>query len=231
MQKIATSKIRLLFDKHERPNLVRAAVMGANDGIISTAGIVMGVAGANLPPLTLLLTGLSAMIAGACSMGGGEYVSVSAQRDAQKAFDKLSAQTVLDEDNGFDSSLQKNYQQHGLSVEHAQNVAQKTNADLLTVLIAKRHYQTQQRLNPWHAAMADFMSFILGALLPLICIVFLPANIKVVGTMLSVVVCLFFTGYYSSRLGQSPSFKGAWCNMLVGILTMVISYLLGTIVG
>lgn len=226
---------RLSFrrDLGNRLNVLRAGVMGANDGIISTAGIVMGVAGANMSATALMLAGVSAMISGALSMGGGEYMSVSAQRDLQDSIcQKEQDQLKNDKDASF-QGMYRHYLAKGYAAENAAAMAHSIvdNEDIATILAEKFQIKLNKLLNPWLAAGADFFAFILGALLPLLCITLIPNPYKVSVTMAAVVVCLFGTGYTSARLSRVPARKGALRNMIVGLLTMVIGFAIGSLIG
>jgi VIT1/CCC1 family predicted Fe2+/Mn2+ transporter len=213
---------RLSFrrDLGNRLNVLRAGVMGANDGIISTAGIVMGVAGANMSATALMLA-------------GGEYMSVSAQRDLQDSIcQKEQDQLKNDKDASFQGMYQ-HYLAKGYAAENAAAMAHSivNNEDIATILAEKFQIKLNKLLNPWLAAGADFFAFILGALLPLLCITLIPNPYKVSVTMAVVVVCLFGTGYTSARLSRVPARKGALRNMIVGLLTMVIGFAIGSLIG
>ncbi|ERL65708.1 Vacuolar iron transporter-like protein [Schleiferilactobacillus shenzhenensis LY-73] len=230
-----TWRQRLSFrrDLGNRLNVLRAAVMGANDGIISTAGIVMGVAGANMSATALMLAGVSAMISGALSMGGGEYMSVSAQRDLQNAIVQKEEAALRDDKTGSFQAMYRHYLDKGYAAENAAAMAHTIvdNNDIATILAEKFQIKLDKLLNPWLAAGADFFAFILGALLPLLCITLIPNPYKVGVTMAAVVVCLFGTGYTSAKLSQVPARKGALRNMVVGMLTMVVGFIIGSLIG
>src|SRR5699024_5148149 len=109
----------------ERLNVIRAGVLGANDGIISVAGIVTGVAGAQQSQMTLFISGLAGMFAGALSMGGGEYVSVSTQRDTQKNMVQLQREMLATNPNREENELINYYQNNGLDFDSAQKISAK----------------------------------------------------------------------------------------------------------
>lgn len=230
-----TWRQRLSFrrDLGNRLNVLRAGVMGANDGIISTAGIVMGVAGAHMSSTALLLAGVSAMISGALSMGGGEYMSVSAQRDLQDSICQKEQEQLENDKAASFQGMYKHYLDKGYAAENAAAMAHSIvdNNDIATILAEKFQIKLNKLLNPWLAAAADFVAFIIGALLPLLCITLIPDPYKVSVTMAAVVVCLFGTGYTSARLSNVPARKGALRNMIVGLLTMVIGLIIGSLIG
>ncbi|MFD1417424.1 VIT1/CCC1 transporter family protein [Companilactobacillus keshanensis] len=228
MQKL-TSNYRL----SEKLNIIRAGVLGANDGIISVAGIVLGVAGANQGQMALLIAGLSGMFAGAFSMAGGEYVSVSTQRDTQKTMTKLQEMTLNEHRDEETDLLTQKYINEGLSPELASQCSKELmrSHGLETTLRSKYNIELHHYFNPWHAAICSFFSFICGAVLPLISITLIPDPYKIVGTMFAMILALMGTGYISSKLGHNNSLKFIIRNVITGSLTMLITYLIGGTLG
>lgn len=231
------SQVRIQLKKNfhlsERLNIIRAAVLGANDGIISTAGVVIGVAGAHQSQFALMLAGISAMLAGAFSMGGGEFVSVSTQRDVQKAT-KNRQQAALATNHAHELALLKqSYIEQGLSPELAAQVASELIAkDGLNVTLKNKYnLDVNEYFNPWHAALSSFCSFIIGALLPFLMIIFIPYPQKIGFTVAAVVCALFLTGYTSASMGHAARLKVAVRNVCIGMLTMGITYLIGSLIG
>lgn len=234
MKEITTTKrLEHHLRLSERLNIIRAGVLGANDGIISVAGIVVGVASAHQSQYTLFLAGVSGMLAGAFSMGGGEYVSVSTQRDTQKSMMRLQKEAIEHEYAGEVASLTRTYESKGLPTPLASQVAnafmQKDSLDI--TLREKYNIELHHYFNPWHAALSSFCSFMLGSLLPLLAILAIPYPYKVSGTIMAVVVALVATGYTSATLGHASRFKGVLRNVLTGVLTMVVTYLIGGSIG
>lgn len=221
------------FHLSEQLNIIRAGVLGANDGIVSVAGIVIGVAGAQQSQTALFIAGISGMFAGALSMGGGEFVSVSTQRDTQKTLTELQNKNIKDDYLGELVNLTKHYENEGLTADLAQQVAtQLMENDALNVTLkSKCNIEVQHYFNPWNAAISSFCSFILGSLLPLLSITFIPYPYKVPGTIGAVILALTCTGYASATLGNSNRFKGVLRNLLVGIGTMTVTYLIGGSLG
>lgn len=228
MQKL-TSNYRL----SEKLNVIRAGVLGANDGIISVAGIVLGVAGANQGQLALLIAGLSGMFAGAFSMAGGEYVSVSTQRDTQKTMTKFQRETLNNHRAEETERLTQKYINDGLSPELASKCSEELmkSHGLETTLRSKYNIELHHYFNPWHAAICSFFSFICGAILPLLSITLIPDPYKIVGTMFAMILALMGTGYISSKLGHNNSLKFIIRNVITGSLTMLITYLIGGTLG
>lgn len=228
MQKL-TNNYRL----SEKLNVIRAGVLGANDGIISVAGIVLGVAGANQGQLALLIAGLSGMFAGAFSMAGGEYVSVSTQRDTQKTMTKFQRETLNNHRAEETERLTQKYINDGLSPELASKCSEELmkSHGLETTLRSKYNIELHHYFNPWHAAICSFFSFICGAILPLLSITLIPDPYKIVGTMFAMILALMGTGYISSKLGHNNSLKFIIRNVITGSLTMLITYLIGGTLG
>lgn len=236
MKAFSTTKNQNIIQKFhlsEQLNIVRAGVLGANDGIVSVAGIVIGVAGAQQSQTALFIAGISGMFAGALSMGGGEFVSVSTQRDTQKTMTELQSNNIKTDYEGELNRLAAHYEDEGLTPELSLEVAtQLMENDALNVTLkSKNNIEIKHYFNPWHAAVSSFFSFILGSLLPLLSITFIPYPYKVPGTIGAVILALTCTGYASASLGHSDRLKGVLRNLLVGIGTMTITYLLGGSLG
>ncbi len=216
-----------------RLNWLRAGVLGANDGIVSTAGIVVGVAGATSDRQSVLIAGIAGLCAGALSMGAGEYVSVSTQRDTEQALLAKERRELLEEPEEELAELAFIYQQKGLSPELAQQVAEElTEHDALAAHAeVELGIDPDNLTNPWHAAWASMISFTVGALLPLLTITLAPQSLRVWVTAFSVMVALAFTGWASARLGQADVRRAVLRNVAGGLLAMAVTYLIGQAVG
>jgi len=166
-------------------NRLRAAVLGANDGIVSTASVLMGVAGANANSKMLFTAGIAALVAGALSMAVGEYVSVSSQRDAEKVNSKL----------------------------------------------AKEDSDEADYTNPWQAAIASLVAFIIGGLIPLLTVIVAPGTTKIPATVIAVVVGLIFTGYFSATIGGASRLRAITRVIAGGLIAMAITYFIGAAFG
>lgn len=216
-----------------RLNWLRAAVMGANDGIVSTAGMVVGVAGAAVSASALVAAGVAAVIAGALSMGVGEYLSVSSQRDSQKA-ELAHEQQQLDADPAYETDhLTDLFTAQGIEAPLARKVAEQLMAK--GPLTAHARYELgidpEQLTNPWHAAWSSTIAFVLGALIPLITILASPRPIAVPVTMVSVVIALAGTGSVAARLGRAPGTRAALRTVAGGLGAMAITYGIGSFLG
>ena len=216
-----------------RLNWLRAAVLGANDGIVSTAGVVMGVAGATDDSGAIVIAGIAALTAGALSMGAGEYVSVSTQRDSERSILDLEAAELRQMPQTEERELAAMYVEKGLSPETAAKVARElTEHDALRAHADIEFGIDPDNLtNPWHAAWASMLAFTIGALLPLLVVAFVPDGVRVLMTVLSVVAALALTGFVSARIGYSPRLPAVVRNVSGGLLAMGVTYLIGMLAG
>jgi VIT1/CCC1 family predicted Fe2+/Mn2+ transporter len=216
-----------------RLNWLRAAVLGANDGIVSTAGVVMGVAGATDDSGAIVIAGIAALTAGALSMGAGEYVSVSTQRDSEKSILDLEATELRQMPQTEERELAAMYVEKGLSPETAEKVARElTEHDALRAHADIEFGIDPDNLtNPWHAAWASMLAFTVGALLPLLVVAFVPDGVRILVTVLSTVAALALTGFVSARIGYSPRLPAVVRNVSGGVLAMGVTYLIGMLAG
>ncbi|SEN09379.1 VIT1/CCC1 transporter family protein [Actinacidiphila rubida] len=216
-----------------RLNWLRAAVLGANDGVVSTAGLVVGVAGATDSRSALLTAGLAGLLAGSLSMAAGEYVSVSTQRDSEQAALALeraeldaTPQAELDELTGL-------LEDRGISHHLAREVAEQlTERDALGAHArVELGINPDELANPWHAAWASFVSFTVGALLPLLAIVLPPQGWRLAVTVVSVLIALVCCGWISARLGSAPVRPAIVRNAVGGAIAMAVTYAVGVLLG
>ena len=215
-----------------RLNWLRAGVLGANDGIVSTAGLVVGVAAATTARAPILTAGVAGLAAGAVAMALGEYVSVSSQRDTEKALlAKERAELTQDPDREL-AELAGIYEAQGLSRETAELVARELTAqDAYAAHIrAELGIDPNELTNPWHAAGASAISFTAGALLPVLAIL-LPAGVRIPVTFVVVLLALALTGTISARLGGAPRNRAVARVVLGGALAMLVTFGIGQLVG
>ena len=228
-----TTDVKLAEPVHlaDKLNWLRAGVLGANDGIVSVAGLVMGVAGAQASHQTLLLAGLAGLVSGAISMAGGEYVSVSAQADTERAALIATSKRLHSDPERERAALAAVYRERGLSPQLAEQVADELSEHNALAAHAETRLgiRADETTSPWAAAIASFIAFALGALLPLILMVASPAEIRVVATLIGVALALLLTGYTSARLGGARPGRAMARNVLVGTAGMGITYLVGTL--
>ncbi|MDP2774533.1 MAG: VIT family protein [Nocardioides sp.] len=216
-----------------RLNWLRAGVLGANDGIVSTAGLVVGVAGATTDRDAIMIAGVAGLVAGAVSMAAGEYVSVSTQRDSEKALLAKESRELEDDPEDELAELAGLYAAKGLSDETAMEVAlQLTEHDALAA-----HADIELGIDPneltsaWEAALASMVAFFIGALLPLLTIILASESGRVPVTMAAVAAALALTGWASARLGYGPPGRAVVRNVGGGLLAMGVTYLIGTLLG
>jgi VIT1/CCC1 family predicted Fe2+/Mn2+ transporter len=216
-----------------RLNWLRAGVLGANDGIVSTAGVVVGVAGATSDRPAIVLAGIAALAAGAMSMAAGEYVSVSTQRDSERALLALERQELHDDPDGELEELTQLYEAKGMRRELADEVARELTAhDALGAHAeAELGIDPNDLTNPWHAAGASMLAFVVGAILPMLTISFTPQSFRIHVTVVSVAAALALTGAVSARLGRSPATRAVLRNVAGGLVAMGVTYAIGALVG
>lgn len=216
-----------------RTNSLRAAVLGANDGIVSVAGIVVGVAGATSANSAIFTAGIAGLVAGALSMAAGEYISVSSQRDTERALiekEKFEIDNYPEEE--FEE-LTKMYQAKGLKMETAKLVAQElTDNDAYAAHIdIELKLDPDDLTNPVHASIASAISFTIGAFIPLIAIILSPTKLKLAITFSAVIVALILTGLASSHFGGAKKLPATIRIVLGGVIAMLVTYGIGRIVG
>jgi VIT1/CCC1 family predicted Fe2+/Mn2+ transporter len=216
-----------------RLNWLRAGVLGANDGIVSTAGLVVGVAGATDDRSALLTAGLAGLLAGSMSMAAGEYVSVSTQRDSEQAALAVERRELREQPEAELEELAELLEERGLTRAVAREAAvQLTERDAL-----RAHARVELGIdpddltNPWQAAGASFLAFTAGALLPLLAMVLPPAAGRLPITVASVLAALVLTGWSSARLGAAEPVRAVLRNVAGGALAMGVTYAAGSLLG
>jgi VIT1/CCC1 family predicted Fe2+/Mn2+ transporter len=216
-----------------RQNWLRAGVLGANDGIISTAGLVVGVAGATTAGGPLVTAGVAGLVAGAVSMALGEYVSVSTQRDTERALlAKERAELAQFPDQELDE-LTAMYAAKGLTMTTARRVAEELTAKdaFAAHADAELRIDPDALTNPWHAAGASALAFTVGSLLPLLAILLPPPDARVAVTFVVVLLALAVTGAVSAKLGSARIARAVARLVAGGALAMAVTFGIGTLVG
>jgi VIT1/CCC1 family predicted Fe2+/Mn2+ transporter len=216
-----------------RLNWLRAGVLGANDGIVSVAAIVVGVAGATSSLPAVLTAGAAGLVGGAVSMALGEYVSVSSQRDSQHALIAKERIELRDEPEEELQELAGLYQAKGLSPETAHRVAvELTEHDALAAhLDAELNISEDSVVSPWQAAGASALAFVIGAILPMLAILLPPQPVRIVVTFVSVLVALALTGATGAIIGGSPPLRATLRVVIGGAIALAATYLIGTLLG
>ncbi len=214
-------------------NKLRASVLGANDGIVSTAGLVLGVTGAAAEKETILLAGFAGLVAGAISMAAGEFVSVSSQRDSEKVFLKQKRAHIKQEHDSSVDELVEIYQAKGMSKQTATQAAKELadSGTLDTELQKEFGIDPDDLTNPWSAAIASATSFVIGAAVPLLAIALAPTEWQVPATAIAVLLSLILAGTLSARAGEANKTRAALRIVVWGIGAMAITYLIGHLVG
>lgn len=210
-------------------NWLRASVLGANDGIVSIAGLVLGVAGATNSATAILAAGVAGIVAGAISMAAGEYVSVSSSRDTEKALLEKERYSLENFPEKELKELALIYRQKGLTEKTSELVAKELSQK--DVFAAHAHAELNidpnNLTNPWHAAFASAGAFLLGSLIPLIAIVIPPESIKVPVAFVSVIIALAITGILSAKAGGANITRATIRIVLGGALAMTVTYIIG----
>lgn len=216
-----------------RVGWLRAAVLGANDGIVSTASLIVGVAAAGAPAQQILLSGVAGLVAGAMSMAAGEYVSVSSQADAERA--DLGRETAeLKDDLFFElAELQSIYESRGVSPGLARQVV----AQLMAKDPLKAHARDELGLSettqarPTQAALTSALTFSAGAVLPLGATLLLPANQVATPVSLFAILCLALLGAFGAGAGGAPISKAVLRVTLWGALALLTTAAIGRLFG
>ena len=214
-------------------NWLRAGVLGANDGIVSTAGIVVGVAAATAESGPILTAGVAGLAAGAVSMALGEYVSVSTQRDTERALLRKERRELRTDPAAELDELAELYEAKALSPATARTVAEElTDHDAFAAHAeVELGIDPNELTNPWQAASSSALSFTVGALLPLVAVLLPPATWRVPVTVVAVLLALMLTGTVSAGLGGAPKGRAVLRNVIGGGLALAITYAIGRLVG
>lgn len=216
-----------------RLNWLRAGVLGANDGIVSIAAMLVGVAAATTELHFIIAAAVAGIVAGALSMGVGEFVSVSAQRDAEEAL--LSRERIWHKARPqweLEQLVRLNIDT-GMSEKTARKAATEQMAKDPLGIHARMHLgiDPDELTNPWAAGVASIIAFTVGGLPPLLTTTLPPAAMRVPLTFAIVIVALAATGYASARIAKSPVGRAVIRNVLGGAAAMAITYGIGLIVG
>lgn len=214
-------------------NWLRAGVLGANDGIVSTAGVLIGVAAAGGSDATVLTAGMAAVASGAASMALGEYVSVSAQRDTERALVAKESHELATMPEAEHEELVAMLQAKGLSAATARTAA----AELARGDLLKTHLELELGIdgedlsNPWVAAFASAVSFLLGAMLPWVAAMVAPDPWRVAVILLATLVTLGVTGTVAAMLGRAHRGRAIVRLVVGGGLALAVTYVVGVLFG
>ncbi len=214
-------------------NWLRAGVLGANDGIISTAGLVIGVAAATTDATEIATAGVAGLVAGAVSMALGEYVSVSTQRDTERALVEKESRELSLLPEAENEELVGLLRERGLSENTSTVVAQElAERDLLSAhLSIELGINRDDLANPWSAALSSAGAFAVGAVLPLVAILLPPESIRIPVAVVAVLVALCATGVVSARVGGSPARAAVIRLVGGGAMAMAVTFGIGQLLG
>lgn len=217
----------------QRLNWLRAGVLGANDGIVSTAAVVVGVAAATADVVPILLAGTAAVVGGAISMALGEYVSVSSQRDSEHALIEKERRELAEDPEGELQELVGLFEARGLSTATATLAATElTEKDALAAhLSMELNIDQADVVSPWHAAIASAVAFAVGALLPMATILLLPHPERIVWTFVATLIALAITGYVAAWIGGARRGRAVLRTVIGGTLALAATFLVGTLFG
>jgi len=217
----------------KRLNWLRAGVLGANDGIVSVAAIVVGVAGATTASGPILTAGVAGLVGGAISMALGEYVSVSSQSDSERALIAKERRELAEMPEEELDELTELYRARGLSDQTARQVAvELTENDALAAhLSAELNIDENDVVSPWHAAGASAAAFTIGAILPLLAILLPPEGWRVPVTFVAVLLALALTGAISAHIGGSSRRRATLRVVVGGALALAATYGVGLLLG
>jgi VIT1/CCC1 family predicted Fe2+/Mn2+ transporter len=216
-----------------RLNWLRAAVLGANDGIISTAGLVIGVAAATSDAGEIATAGFAGLVAGAVSMALGEYVSVSSQRDTERALIEKERRELEVMPAAEHAELVELLRRRGLSDETAVTAADELSEHdaLRTHLAVELGIDQTELANPWAAAGSSALSFGFGAVIPLVAILVPPQPLRIPAAFAAVVLGLLGTGWLSASLGQASKTTAVVRLVVGGALAMAVTFGIGYVFG
>lgn len=226
---------RLHSEQHNisRIGWLRAAVLGANDGIVSTASLIVGVASAAAGKPEVLLAGLAGLAAGALSMAAGEYVSVSSQSDTESADLARERAELANEPAAELAELTAIYEQRGVEQALARTVAEQMTAHDALSAHARDELAISELTTsrPFQAAIASALTFSVGAALPLLTVVILPLASIVTGVVIASLLALTLLGYLGARTGGAPIARSVLRVVLWGALAMAVTAGVGKLFG
>jgi vacuolar iron transporter family protein len=215
--------------RSERAGWLRAAVLGANDGIVSVAGLVVGVAATGASHATILASGIAGVVAGAMSMAAGEYVSVQSQADTERADLAKETRELADDPDSELTELSNIYARRGLAPELAREVAMQLTAHDALGSHARDELGITDtlRARPLQAALASAAAFAIGSVLPIAAVLIAPSERVAAVTMGTTIASLSVSGGLAAYVGGAPVMRGAGRVVFWGALAMVAASLVG----
>ncbi|GKQ42704.1 membrane protein [Companilactobacillus sp. RD055328] len=213
----------------ERMNVIRAGVLGSNDGILTVVGVLFSVGAATNNQFTIFIAGLADLLACALSMASGEYASVSSQSDSEKVVVANETRRLEENPSMVEQEISDIYVSKGITKETANEIAKElmNKNPLQTILSLKYDIQLNHYVSPWGAAFSSLVCAALGGAFPLIALVITTANWQVVTTILATTVAVGLTGYLSALIGNGLPKKAIIRNIVIGLITIAIHYGIG----
>ena len=217
----------------QKLNWLRAGVLGANDGIVSVASLVVGVAGATNDASAIATAGTAALVGGAISMALGEYVSVSSQRDSERNLIAIEKDELREDPEGELDELAQMLQDRGISASTALTAAKEMteHGALAAHLEVELGLDQDDLVSPWHAAFSSAAAFTVGGLLPLLAMLLTTADWRVAVTFVAVLVALALTGTISASIGGGRKVRAAGRLVIGGALALALTYAIGQLLG
>lgn len=229
------SRLRNHDERHQSHTIgwLRAAVLGANDGIVSTASLIIGVAAAGGAKPAILTAGIAGLVAGAMSMAAGEYVSVSSQSDTENADLARERKELAEQPESELVELANIYEKRGVEPKLALEVARQMMAKDALAIHARDELGISEvtAANPIQAALTSALTFSVGAALPLVCIMLAPLTLLSWVVAAASLIFLAVLGGLGAWTGGASILKGAWRVAFWGALAMVITYGVGLLFG
>ncbi|MFT8872484.1 MAG: VIT family protein [Sporolactobacillus sp.] len=224
-----TKKDKSRQTMEQKLNVLRAGVLGSNDGILTVVGVLFSVGAATTNSFTIFIAGLADLVACAFSMAAGEYASVSTQKDTEKVIVTKERQLNQTDADAQQYDICRYYEQKGVAVETAAAIAAElmANKPLESVMSVKHDIELGRYVSPWFAAVASLFAAGLAGCLPLLALTFLPPDIRWQGTIMTVILSVGLTGLLSAQLGHGFIKKAIVRNVIVGIVTMAIHFCVG----
>lgn len=219
--------------RSDRIGWLRASVLGANDGVVSTASLVVGVAAAEATRQSVLVAGIAGLVAGALSMAAGEYVSVSSQADTERADLARERHELAADPEAEENELTGIYVQRGLDPDLARTVARQLAAKGALAAHARDELGLTEELaaRPLQAAFASAGTFAVGAGVPILTILLVPPAALVVAVSAVSLVCLMLLGAVAARIGGAPMLVGTARVTIWGVLAMLATAGVGRLFG
>jgi VIT1/CCC1 family predicted Fe2+/Mn2+ transporter len=217
----------------ERTGWLRAAVLGANDGVVSTASLLVGVAAADASRSAVLTAGIAGLVAGAMSMAAGEYVSVSSQRDIEHADLAIERRSLEEQPIAELHELAAIYEARGVEPGLARLVAGQlmSHDDLGAHARDELGITEEQRARPMLAAVTSAVSFVAGAILPLLAAAIAPSDARIATIAIVALVTLAALGAIGAQAGGAPKRRGATRVLVWGGAALIVSFAVGSLVG